>query len=166
VPTVALLLQVADGAQAQQTLDTLRAHVPAVVKTISPTTKLPAWSQIPLANGVTGWQLPLSPQAGVVYGVDGNLAIIGTLPDGVKQIQEPLSPLSKNPDFVAATTGMPDQVTGLVWVNVEEGVNLADATGAFKGKQKLLDNLRPLKSVVAWGTGGSNPGFEAFATIQ
>ncbi len=166
VPTVALLLQVADGPRAQQTLDALRAHVPDVVKTISPTTTLPAWSQIPLANGVTGWQLPLSPQAGVVYGVDGKLAIIGTLPDGVKQIQEPLSPLSKNPDFVAATTGMPDQVTGLVWLNVEEGVNLLAADGSFKGHQKLLDNLRPLKSVVAWGTGGSTPTFEAFATIQ
>ena len=157
VPTVALLLQVADGARAQQTLDALRAHVPDVVKTISPSTTLPAWSQIPLANGVTGWQLPLSPQAGVVYGVDGKLAIIGTLPDGVKQIQEPLSPLSKNPDFVAATTGMPDQVTGLAWLNVEEGVNLLDATGSFKGNQKLLDNLRPLKSVVAWGTGRQHP---------
>ena len=166
VPTVALLLQVADGKRAQTTLDTLREHVPSVVKSLSPSTTLPAWNQIPLANNVTGWQLPLSTQAGVVYGVDGNLAIIGTLPDGVKQIQEPLSPLSRNPDFVAATGGMPDQVTGLAWVNVEEAVNLLDATGAFKGKQQLLANLRPLKSVVAWGTGGGTPTFEAFVTIQ
>jgi Protein of unknown function (DUF3352) len=166
VPTVALLLQQADGARAQKTLDTLRSKVPSVVKSLSPNTKLPDWSPVPLANGVSGWQLPLSPQAGVVYGVDGNLAIIGTLPDGVRQIQQPLSPLSKNQEFVAATSGMPDKVTGLAWVNVEEAVNLLDANGAFKRNQKLLDNLRPLKSVVAWGTGGGTPTFEAFATIE
>ena len=166
VPTVALVSQVPDGARAKQTLDTLRQRVPALVKQMSPDTKIPAWNQVGLANGVTGWQLPLSPKAGVVYGVDGNLAIVGTLPDGVRQIQQPLSPLSQDPDFVAATRGMPDQVTGVLWVNVEEAVNLADAAGAFKGQPKVLANLRPLKNIVAWSTGGSTPTFEAFATIE
>jgi hypothetical protein len=61
---------------------------------------------------------------------------------------------------------MPDQVTSVLWVDVQRAVNLLDAQGAFAGKQKLLDNLRPLKSLAAWSTGGDQPTFEAFLAIR
>jgi hypothetical protein len=165
-PAVSAVLQTADGARTTKTLDTLRAKVPALVSMLKPGTTLPAWKQVDLGGGLSGWQLPLSPKAGVVYGVDGNLALLGTTPDSVRAVRDPVSPLSQNADYVDATRAMPDQVTSVLWVDVQRAVNLLDAQGAFAGKQKLLDNLRPLKSLAAWSTGGDQPTFEAFLAIR
>ena len=88
-PGAALALKVADGARAKTTLDTIRQKLPGLVKTFSPETTLPPWSQVPLAGGVQGWRLPLSPQAGAVYGVNGNLAVIGTSVAAVTAGAEP-----------------------------------------------------------------------------
>jgi uncharacterized protein DUF3352 len=165
-PAVSAVLQTADGARTTKTLDTLREKVPALVAMLKPGTTLPAWKQVDLGGGLSGWQLPLSPKAGVVYGVDGNLALLGTTPDAVRAVRDPVSPLSQNADYVDATRAMPDQVTSVLWVDVQRAVNLLDAQGAFAGKQKLLDNLRPLKSLAAWSTGGDQPTFEAFLAIR
>jgi hypothetical protein len=166
VPTVAAILEQADGATAKRTADAIADHAPDLVHMLSPQTKLPAWRDVPLANGVTGRELPLSSEAGVVYGVDGNLLLIGSRPEGLRQIQTTVTPLSKSPGFVADTQGIPAKVTGLVWVNVRDAVALADSQGAFKDNAELLANLRHLQSVTAWGTGGSSPSVEVFLRIS
>ena len=165
-PGAALLLKVADGAKATATLDALRVGVPRLVQTFSPSTTLPAWKRVPLAGGVTGWQLPLSPEAGVVYGVDGDLAIIGTSVPAVTAVQRPVSPLSSSADFTAATSGMPDAVTSVLWLNIGEAVEAADKLGVLSDlPAESVANLRPLKSVTAWTTGGETPTFEVFLKI-
>jgi hypothetical protein len=165
-PGAALALQVEDGAQAQATLDKLRTGVPALLKTFSPDTTLPAWQQVPLAAGVQGWRLPLSPDAGVVYGVDGDLAIVGTSVGTVSAVQRPAAPLSASADYQAGVSGMPDQVTSVLWVNVGRIVETADAFGAFDADDaEALANLKPVKSVAAWTTGGDTPTFEVFVRL-
>jgi hypothetical protein len=165
-PGAALALKVDDGAQAQQTLDKLRVGVPALLRTFSPDTTLPAWQQVPLAAGVQGWRLPLSPDAGVVYGVDGDLAIVGTNVASVAAVQRPASPLSSSAAYQAGVSGMPDQVTSVVWVNVQELVKTADTLGAFDASDaKTLANLKPVKSIAAWTTGGGTPTFEVFLRL-
>ncbi|MGE0027160.1 MAG: DUF3352 domain-containing protein [Thermoleophilia bacterium] len=165
-PGAALALTVDDGAQAQATLDKLRVGVPALLKTFSPDTQLPAWQQVPLAAGVQGWRLPLSPEAGVVYGVDGDLAIVGTNVPAVTAVQRPASPLSASAAYQAGVSGMPDQVTSVLWLNAQELISTADTFGAFdQADAKTLANLKPVKSLAAWTTGGDTPTFEVFLRL-
>lgn len=165
-PGAALLLTVEDGARATTTLDALRVGVPRLLQTFSQGTTLPAWKQVPLAAGVSGWQLPLSPEAGVVYGVDGDLAIIGTSVPAVTAVQRPVSPLTGSADFAAGTSGMPDEVTSVMWLNVSEATAAAQAAGAFDdAPAESLANLRPVKSITAWTTGGDTPTFEVFLRV-
>ena len=165
-PGAALALQVEDGAQAQATLDKLRVGVPALLRTFSPDTRLPAWQQVPLAAGVQGWRLPLSPEAGVVYGVDGDLAIVGTNVPAVTAVQRPASPLSASSAYQAGVSGMPDEVTSVLWVNIQELVGTADTLGALDDADaQTLANLKPVKSIAAWTTGGDTPTFEVFLRL-
>ena len=166
-PGAALALKVEDGARAKTTLDTVRQKLPALIKTFSPQTALPPWSRVPLANGVQGWRLPLSPQAGAVYGVNGDLAVIGTSVAAVTAVQSPTSPLAASADFQAATDGMPDTVTSVVWVNLQQGIGALQRFGAFKdAPPETLPNLRPLKSIAAWTTSGDTPTFEMLLTLK
>jgi hypothetical protein len=164
-PGVAVLLQVDDGARAQRTLDALRTGIPQLVRQFSSDTQLPEWSRVPLAGGVEGWRLPLSPEAGVVYGVDGGLAIIGSTVPAVTAVQRPVSPLSGSPAYRAGTAGMPDQVSSVFWLNLAQAVELARAFSDEPIDPEVLANLRPLKSIAAWTTGGDEPTFELFARI-
>ncbi|MGD9572132.1 MAG: DUF3352 domain-containing protein [Thermoleophilia bacterium] len=165
-PGVTLALKVEDGARASQTLDALRTGIPSLLSSFSPDTTLPDWQQVPLAAGVQGWQLPLSPEAGVVYGVDGDTALIGSSVASVTAVQRPTAPLSGSAEYQAAVSGMPDEVTSLAYVNVAQAVAAAEGLGAFDdAPAETLANLRPVKSLTAWSTGGDTPTFEVYLRI-
>lgn len=162
---VVAALEVADPAKAGATLDTLRKTVPSLLEKSG--TTIPEFTSVELANGVSGWQSAISPKAGVAYGVDGNLALIGTSPEAIKQVQTPVSKLTDNPAYQAATRQMPSKVDSLLWLNGEELLTTLDGLGALKdAPADVIANLRPLKNVAAWSTGGEKPTFEAFLTIK
>lgn len=164
-PSVVVALEVADSAKAGATLDALRKSAPALIERTG--TKVPAFTRVELANGVSGWQSAITPEAGVVYGVDGNLALIGTRSHAVKQVQEPVSKLTDDPAYQAATRQMPSKVDSLLWLNGEELLTALDAGGVLKDAPAgVIANLRPLKNLAAWSTGGDKPTFEAFLTIK
>lgn len=165
LPGVALALEVEDGARAATTLDSLRQKTPALVQQFRPGLDLPDWRRVPLEGGVQGWDLPVSATGGVTYGVDGTTAIIGSSPQVVRQVQRPVQPLSQSADFTAATAGMPNEVTSVVWVNVGEAVRLANALGAFTDEPDAYANLQKVKSVSGWTTGGDEQTFEIFVRI-
>jgi hypothetical protein len=165
-PGAALLLKVADGAKAQTTLDALRTGVPRLLQTFSPQTTLPAWRQVPLAAGVKGWELPVAKTGSVVYGVDGDTAIVGTSVAAVTAVQRPVSPLSSADAYTSTTSGMPDKVGSVAFVNISAAIDALDKVGALKtATPEQLANLRPLKSVTAWTPAGSEPTFEVFLKI-
>lgn len=164
-PGVVAALEVADPAKATATLDQLRKSVPPLLA--SSGKKIPPFTAVQLANGVSGWRSAIDPRAGVVYGVDGNLALIGTRPDAVKAVQQPSAKLSDDPAFEAATRQMPSKVDSFVWVNGEELLPNLEALGALNDAPKdAIANLRPVKNLAAWSTGGDTPTFEAFVTIR
>lgn len=165
MPGAVLALEVEDGARSQKTLDTLREKVPVLLSQFAPGTSLPAWKQVPLEGGVQGWDLAVSPTGGVTYGVDGNLALLGTSPGAVRAVQRPVQPLSQLAEFTEATADMPEKVTGLVWINAGEALRLAEASGAYRDNPEALANARKVKSIVGWGTGGEEPTFEFFLRI-
>lgn len=165
-PGVALTSEVKDGAQATKTLDALRAGLPALMSTFGQGAQAPAATKVPLAAGVTGWKIPLNADQSVVYGVDGNRVIIGSSVPAVAAVQRPTSPLSASSDFQAGTNGMPNDVSGVLWVNVDQALAAAQKAGALTGADaKDLAQLRPVKSVAAWTTGGDTPTFEVFVHI-
>jgi hypothetical protein len=160
----ALLLRVEDGAQAQMTLDALRAGLPAALGTLGQT-NIPEWQQVQLANGVSGWELTVDDDLSIVYGVDGDLAIVGTSAELVRGVQAPASPLSQSQRYLDGTSEVPSEVTGIAWIDVAEAVQLGNANDLFEGDQSALDNLRPLESLSAWSAGGDTPTFEAFLRV-
>lgn len=163
---VALSSQVADGAQATKTLDALRAGLPSLLGALSPGTPAPAATQVPLAAGVTGWRIPIGDDQKVVYGVDGNLVIVGSSVPAVVAVQRPTTPLSSSVAFEAGTNGMPGEVTSVVWVNVTEALAAAAKAGALEGADAQdLAQLRPIKSVSGWTIGGDTPTFEVYVRI-
>jgi hypothetical protein len=164
-PGVVAVLQTSDPARAGATLDTLRKTVPSLAEKNGK--KIPAFTQVPLANGVTGWQSAITPEAKPVYGVDGKLALIGTQVDAVKQVQQPAGPLSEDPGYQAATRQMPSKVDAVMWLNGDSLLPNLDALGLLKDMPaQARANLRPLKNIAAWTTGGDKPAFELFLTVK
>lgn len=170
-PAVSLALKTTSGAQASKTLAALSTSIPRVLAQFGGIkAKLPAWTAVDL-GGVKGQQLALSANAGVVWGVKGDLAVIGTQATGVAQILSPAAgtlPLSRMPAFITATKGMPDKVTGLAWVNVARIVSAFEARGSFRGKdgQTTRNNLRVVKNLAAWSSGRETPTLEVFVGLS
>lgn len=169
-PVVSLLLGVDDGAKAKKTLDGVANALPLVAGQIRSGTELPAWQDITEA-GNAGRQLPIDPRAGVVYGVKDSLAVVGTQPSALGLLNAPATGLAQDADFSAATAGMPDEVTGVVWLDVAGSVELLESLGAFKdadaSDKKALENLGPLKNFVMWSTvADGTPTVEAFLSIK
>jgi hypothetical protein len=165
VPGVVLALQVADGARAQGSLDKLRVNGVRLAAGASGA-GIPPFEKVPLANGVTGWGSKLDANYGIYYGVDKDLALIGSQPEAITQVQQPAATLADDPGYQAAIRQMPSKVTAFAWINGQELVGTLDRAGLLKdAPPDVVANLKPLKNLVAWSTGGDRPTAELFLTI-
>ncbi|MSO44967.1 MAG: DUF3352 domain-containing protein [Thermoleophilia bacterium] len=166
-PGVSLALRTADGAHATKSLTALSKSLPAVFAQFGGSdTVIGDWTTVDL-KGTTGRQLSLGTWGGIVWGVRGNLAVVGSRASGVASVLAPRAvgtSLAAAPAFGDATRGMPSQVSGLAWVNMREVSRLLAANGAFDGKggARMRANLAPITSVAAWTTSGTNPTLEVF----
>lgn len=166
VPGVAVALDVEDGDRARATLDSLREAAPALIGMIDSSAEVREFRRIELDNGVEGWELPLTDDFGVVYGVDENLAILGSNDEIVRQIQSPDEALPDSELFQAGTEGLPEEITGILWINIEESVDaILDAVPADEIPDEVVANVEPLKSLAAWGEAGDTPSFTVFLRI-
>lgn len=169
LPGLAVLLKVDDGAQAQATLDAVRGATPQLMQMFGGGTADPAapkWTAVTLPGGTEGWQLQVDQDLGVVYAVDGDLAVIASTPEAASEVLSPSSPLADSAEFAEGTTGMPDSVTSVGWLNAEQIVTALESAGAFTdAPPEALANLRPLRSAAHWDTGGDEPTFEVFIRI-
>jgi len=164
---VVAVLEVEDGTRASATLDGLRQALPGLAGLAGGGTGVPQFRPAPLADGIAGWELPVNDDFSLVYGVDGNKVLLGSSPGAVRGVQSPTPSLAAKPGFVTDTTGIPDKVTSLVWVDVQGVLKLVEALGDLDADARAdLVQIEPLKSVVAWSTGGSEPSFEVFARIE
>jgi hypothetical protein len=169
MPGIAVLSQVADGAQASATLDSIREATPALLGMLGgsePGTTPNLWVRVPLPGGLQGWQLPVGEDFSVVYAVQGDLVVIGSSRQAVAAVLNPETSLAESPAYSEATAGMPESVTSVAWVNIRQVTQAAAAAGAFDdAPPESRANLRPLRSVAYWDAGGDEPAFEAFITI-
>lgn len=168
IPGLAILAKVDDGAEATKTITALRDAVPGLLQMFGGDgSGAPAWKDVALPGGVTGWQLSLDADLGVVLAVSGDLVVIASTPEAARAVLAPASPLSDAADFTAGTEGMPGSVSGLSWVNITGSVEQAGRAGFFEdAPADVLPNLRPLRSAATWFAGGDEPTFESFVRIS
>lgn len=172
-PAVALALETADGAKATETLTSLSKSVPAVLSQFGPSSLKKSASggfkNVDL-GGVKGHRLAVNETGDVVWGVKGDLAVIGSRTGAVASILNPTpgATLADSPDFKVATQGMPDKVTGLGWLNMSRAMPLLEKRGAFTGKDgaQARECLSHITAVTGWGTQGENPTVEVFVGLQ
>jgi len=166
MPGAALALKVADGAQATKSLTALSRTIPALTGQFGGGKMKVGKATAVTAGGAKGQRIAVGDSA-VAWGVRGDLAVIG---NGVPAIAAVLAPrsaadsLAGSPAFTAATQGMPEQVTGLAYVNMRRATAALAASGAFDGKDgaRMRAQLRPIRDITAWSTGGETPTVEVF----
>ena len=103
--------------------------------------------------------------------VDGKLVVS----DSVAGITAPTSSgqkLSDDPAYQDATSaaGLPDQTTGMLYVNIKDTVPLIDSFASIGGSSlppQVTSNLEHVRSLVLYGTGsGDTNTFKAFLEIK
>ncbi len=103
--------------------------------------------------------------------VDGKLVITDS-ETGITGLQSSGDKLSDDPVFKEATkaAGLPDQTTGLIYVNIKDTVPLVDSFASIAGQSlppEATSNLEHVRSFVAYGTGsGDTNTFKAFLEIK
>jgi hypothetical protein len=165
-PGVVVMLKVEDPARAQRTLDKLRTGIPQILGATGAGAG-GRFRQVPLENGVKGWELPILPGLSVTYGVDGDVVYIGTSSEAIVQVQSPARKLADSPRFTAATAGLPDTLNGMVYVDAQQLVAaLRDAGVLDELPPEIAENLGPLGGIAAWDVPGDPPKFQAFVGIE
>jgi hypothetical protein len=103
----------------------------------------------------------------VTYGVEGDVVYIGTSSEAIVQVQSPANKLSDSPRFTAATSGLPDTLNGMVYVDAQQLVAaLRDAGVLDELPPEIAENLGPLGGIAAWDVPGDPPKFQAFVGIE
>lgn len=165
-PAVAAVLSVEDGARAKQTLDSLREATPLITSMLGTGGSAQQFRPVELENGVEGFQLPIMPGVAVTYGVDGDLAIIASNDEIVRQIQSPTDALPGSEDFQAGTEGIPDEVSALFWINSGRILEAVNEAGLLDDEPAgEVANLEPVRSIAGWGESGDIPSFTLFVRI-
>jgi len=110
--------------------------------------------------------LPLEVRVGVV---DGRLVVTtaASPEDAVRTTGETLGESEDFGDAVDAA-GMPDETSGFLYLNVADALPLLGLAGLAGADvpEELLENLRPIRSVVAWSEGGDTSTQTLFVEIQ
>lgn len=163
----ALLLKVEDGARATDTLDKARTQGVALAGLAGGGSDIPQFAEVDLGGGTTGWEWPLAPEFSLTYGVSGDLAVVGSQAAVTKNVISPGDSLAGSADFQAAQAMVPDAVTGLFWLDMDQSVELLDEAGAFDEPDgaELKENLAPIDWVVGWSVAGDTPTSEIFVHV-
>jgi hypothetical protein len=80
-------------------------------------------------DGVTVSSLPVSPTVNLSYAVFDGKLVISTDPAGVAQVRSGEGGLAGSAAFEAATDSLPDEVSALVFLNLDELLGLAEQAG-------------------------------------
>lgn len=141
IPEITLVAKTSDEARAKATLDKLAQKLTSLTGGKTTTVQ---------AGGLTYTQIPIQ-QLNVSYAVGNGRIVITDLPAGAAKLGSGPS-MADDEDFKAAAdaAGLPDETTGLVYVNVADAIAVVDAfAGALP--QDARANLQPLRSLLLFG---------------
>jgi hypothetical protein len=144
LPEVTALLDEADPAGALRTMDRLAGVVAAFTDTSPTETRV---------GGVAAKRVALG-EYGLYYAAVGGRLVVTDTEGGITGLR-PLGPkFSSDPVFKSAqdAAGMPDETTGFLFVNLRDTIPLIERLGANSIPPEVADNLKPLQSLLAYGT--------------
>jgi hypothetical protein len=163
LPEVTLLLQQSDPQAALATLDKI-VHSPLDSRAkVTPIT----------IGGVAARQvtIPGSPVS-LYYAVVDDKLVISDAQAGITGVSGGGSKLADDPVFKEAkdAAGLPDQTTGIFYVNIKDTVPLIDSFASLAGQAlppRATANLEHVRTFMAYGTqSGDKSTFKAFLQIQ
>jgi Protein of unknown function (DUF3352) len=154
IPEVTAILQPDHTAAGMVTLDKLAAALAA-------------------SAGATVHQRTLDfGQFAIHYGPVGGKIVITNAPGGVAGAASSGEKLPSGADFSEAKSaaGLPDSTSGFVYIDLKNAIPLIEGFAALSGENvgsSMTQNLRPLRSFLAWGAGsGDTQTFDAFLEIK
>ncbi len=106
------------------------------------------------------------------YGAKGGKVVVTTSASGISQAGNPSDKLADSADFkeAKAAAGLPDSNGGFVYIDLKNVIPLIEGFASLSGSNlpsTVTQNLRPLRSFVAWGAGsGNSRTFDVFLEIK
>jgi hypothetical protein len=162
IPELTLVLASKDQSAALATLDKLAAHFAAA-------------GGGTVESGSQGGHAVKTIDLGrfqIHYGgVDGKVIVTSGV-NGIADYGGSGDSLPESADFKEAqsTAGMPDSTSGFMYVDIKNALPLLEGLAALSGQDvgsQTFENLRPLRSFLAWSEGSSDARtFDAFLAIQ
>jgi hypothetical protein len=80
-------------------------------------------------DGVTVHSIQISPTVNLSYGIFDGKLVISTRPEGISQVRSSGENLAGTSAFEDATDRLPDKVSALVFLNLDEVLGLAQRAG-------------------------------------
>jgi Protein of unknown function (DUF3352) len=161
-PEVTLVLSVRDAETARAVLDELAAGVEGALES--------AVARDVEIAGTEAVQLELDPAASLFYAARDGIAAVSSAQDGLAALFEPEEePLAESEAFrrAARSAEAPDDLLGLLYADLEEGVPLA--LGYLEGSipTEVAENLLPLRSLLLYAAPeGSHISFGGFLQVE
>jgi uncharacterized protein DUF3352 len=162
IPELTLVLEPKDAAAALATIDTLMEH-------------LAAESGGKVENGTQDGHPVKTVDLGnfaIHYGAVGGKVLLTSGLNGIADYGTSGDRVPDSADFKEAkdAAGMPDSTGGFAYIDVKDVLPLLEGLAALSGESlpsDITENLRPLRSFLAWSEGGSDVRtYDAFLQIK
>lgn len=126
VPYASLIVDGVDEKKAMEALASLQGPVVRSLGTAGP--QVPSF-QAKDVDGVTVHSVQISPSVDLSYAVFDGKLVISTQPEGIAQVRSGGDDLAGTSAFKDATDRLPDRVSALVFLNLDEVFGLAQQAG-------------------------------------
>lgn len=148
-PFASLIVDDVDEAKAKEVLAQLQGPLARSVGS-PPGQPPPAFQPITLHGGVEGSELQVSPTVDLTYAVFDGKLVISTQPAGVEQVAAGSGEtLDHAAAFHDATAALPDRVSALLYLNLDELLDLAEKLGQIEDPLYVAfrDDIRKLHAI-------------------
>jgi len=130
------------------------AAIDDLVQQVASATGLPLAPKPVTIGSVDAKELNLG-RFSIFYGADGNRVVVSNSQQAFLDLNGSGPRLSDDATFNEAmdAAGMPDETNGFLYVNLKDSISLITSLAQLGGADvdpQLRDNLRPLRSLVAW----------------
>lgn len=126
VPYASLIVDGVDEKKASAALASLEQPLLRSVGTKGP--QVPSFQSKEI-DGVTVHSLQISPSVDLSYGIFDGKLVISTQPEGISQVRSSGDSLAGTSGYQAAVDRLPDRVSALVFLNLDEVLGLAQQAG-------------------------------------
>jgi hypothetical protein len=170
IPEVTLVLSPEDPARAGATLDKLVSAVALFGSLQGEGSDPPFTVTDTTIAGVPAKQLQVNEQLSVYYATVDDHLVVTTAVKGIADLVTDGARLADDPLFQEAgeTSGMPDETSGFVFVNLESSVSLLDTLGVLADEgPEVAANLEPLRYLLVHASGdGGTTRFAGYLAIR